>query len=421
MTLTVTDNEGLKVKKSTTVSVMANLVPVADAGPNPNGNPNDSAYTCDPGQTITLDGSGSFDPDGTIVTYEWDLDGDKDFNDATGPTTSFACPGVSGLAITDLIALRVTDDDDAKTTDGGVLVVTKSCPVEGKPSELFKTLEGLGHEYKDYIILVLRNQLVAAHEAADSISVDPTEDDLSDIEQELRDLYPVMDSVESLFKLITAFSTDLQCRVNALKTNLNNRMDEGKFDQTFGKRILRDLDALLDIFKRVDEVMPTVVGAVDAADVALNAAIAAAEDQDPESTEEAVTQATKQLLNAVNIVDRVRRKHMSAMLNRFKSIQRVLDVAKRKGQSVSEPGVVLGIENALGKTIFVAEGTNVARIDVKIFALNGTKIFAQATTGSQLAFDSQTLSNGVYLTVITALDAQGQLLESQVNKLVIRR
>ena len=60
--------------------------------------------------SATLDGSGSNDPDGgSITSYEWETDGDDDFNDYTGPQPSvfFATPG------SHTIKLRVTDGDGA--------------------------------------------------------------------------------------------------------------------------------------------------------------------------------------------------------------------------------------------------------------------------------------------------------------------
>jgi len=60
-------------------------------------------------QLHTLDASTSHDPDGTIVSYEWDTDNDGSFDDATGvePSVWFPSPG------THTVWLRVTDNDGA--------------------------------------------------------------------------------------------------------------------------------------------------------------------------------------------------------------------------------------------------------------------------------------------------------------------
>jgi PKD domain len=59
-------------------------------------------------EPVELDGSGSYDRDGRIVSYEWDLDGDGDFEISTPERTyvhTFTKP------IDGTIRLRVMDDD----------------------------------------------------------------------------------------------------------------------------------------------------------------------------------------------------------------------------------------------------------------------------------------------------------------------
>jgi PKD repeat protein len=69
-------------------------------------------YTVNEGSLVTFDGSGSRDPDGSIVKYEWDLNYDsRAFTvDATGQTAS---PSYPDGPTTITVALRVTDDKGA--------------------------------------------------------------------------------------------------------------------------------------------------------------------------------------------------------------------------------------------------------------------------------------------------------------------
>jgi YD repeat-containing protein len=66
------------------------------------------------GQTVTLDGTGSADSDGTITKYEWDLDGNGTFERDTGTTktttTTFAATGTVNVSV------RVSDDGGNQTT-----------------------------------------------------------------------------------------------------------------------------------------------------------------------------------------------------------------------------------------------------------------------------------------------------------------
>jgi PKD repeat protein len=89
--------------------------PVADAnGP----------YIFDEGSEIIFDGSGSSDADGTIVLYEWDLDDDGQYDDATGVTTSYTWFD----DYSELVGLRVTDDNGLIDTDSATVTVNNVSP-----------------------------------------------------------------------------------------------------------------------------------------------------------------------------------------------------------------------------------------------------------------------------------------------------
>jgi uncharacterized delta-60 repeat protein len=70
-----------------------------------------------PGQPVTFDASASADPDGTVTTYAWDLDGDG-HADGTGPTITTSFPAGSHGVL-----LKVTDDTGLTATTGVSLSV----------------------------------------------------------------------------------------------------------------------------------------------------------------------------------------------------------------------------------------------------------------------------------------------------------
>jgi len=95
----------------------ANNPPVADAnGP----------YSGMVGQTIILDGSGSSDPDpgDMIVSYEWDLDFDGQYDDATGVNAQHTW----NSAYSGNIGLRVTDTFGDTDTDQTSVIITRGEP-----------------------------------------------------------------------------------------------------------------------------------------------------------------------------------------------------------------------------------------------------------------------------------------------------
>ena len=106
--LTVTDNEGDKDTDSVTVNVKwVNGKPTARAG---------ADQTVTPGSTVTLDGSGSMDPEGAIASYQWNSSGGVGSfpSSLNGSAPSFTAPNSQGWVI---YTLTVTDNGGESDTD----------------------------------------------------------------------------------------------------------------------------------------------------------------------------------------------------------------------------------------------------------------------------------------------------------------
>ena len=108
VTLTVTDDSGATNSDATSASIgLGPQPPVADAG---------GTYTGEIGVAIMFDGTDSFDPDGSIATYDWDFgDGDT----GTGASPSHVYSAGAGYDVT----LTVTDDSGANAMDDTMAVI----------------------------------------------------------------------------------------------------------------------------------------------------------------------------------------------------------------------------------------------------------------------------------------------------------
>ncbi len=99
--------------------VVDNLAPTADAGQN---------QSVLEGVSVTLDGSGSSDADGTITLYQWVQTAGTGItiNNANGPYASFTAPvvGLHGDALT--FSLTITDNDGSTSVSDTTVSVLKS-------------------------------------------------------------------------------------------------------------------------------------------------------------------------------------------------------------------------------------------------------------------------------------------------------
>ena len=116
VTLTVTDDEGAIDTDEVTITVVptgGNRPPVANAGPDQTRVDGDFSGTT----PVLLDGSGSTDADGEIVSWVWAVDG-TDLG--TGETLATELP----VGVTTVI-LTVTDDEGAIDSDDVTIIVQK--------------------------------------------------------------------------------------------------------------------------------------------------------------------------------------------------------------------------------------------------------------------------------------------------------
>jgi PKD repeat protein len=111
--LRVTDDDGGQDTDSTVVTVF-NIAPTAGAG---------GPYSGDEGMPISLGGMGD-DPGDDVLTFEWDLNNDGLYNDATGksPLWTWSDDGVF------TIGLRVTDDDGGSHTNSTMVTIYNVAP-----------------------------------------------------------------------------------------------------------------------------------------------------------------------------------------------------------------------------------------------------------------------------------------------------
>jgi hypothetical protein len=79
-----------------------------------------------------------------------------------------------------------------------------------------------------------------------------------------------------------------------------------------------------------------------------------------------------------------------------------------------------------GRLELQLQGTGIARSELRLYNLSGQLVAAVQGTGNRLSVaalsrDGQPLANGVYLYIVTVRSADGQIITSEVKKLVVKR
>jgi len=113
VTLTVTDDDGATAT-STSIKNVLNRPPIATF--------TESAETVYTGEAITFNASGSYDPDGSIVSYFWDF---GDGTNATGVVVTHSYSDDGNYTVT----LTVTDDDGASSLSSATKNILNRSPV----------------------------------------------------------------------------------------------------------------------------------------------------------------------------------------------------------------------------------------------------------------------------------------------------
>ena len=116
----------LNVSDTDTVAIAISAVndaPVADAG---------GPYNISEGGGVTLDASGSSDPDSDPMTYSWDLNNDSTYGDATGVSPTLTWAQLQAFGINDdgtyTINVEVDDGNGGITTDTTTIDVVNVAP-----------------------------------------------------------------------------------------------------------------------------------------------------------------------------------------------------------------------------------------------------------------------------------------------------
>src|SRR5262249_3465959 len=106
-------------------SVSANSPPTPSAG---------GPYAINEGDGLTLNATASLDPDGDLLSYSWDVNGEGVFGDATGVTPILAwqqlqTPGIHDGPASFAVRVRVNDGQGPDVTSGPASLMVQNVTV----------------------------------------------------------------------------------------------------------------------------------------------------------------------------------------------------------------------------------------------------------------------------------------------------
>lgn len=142
--VTVTDDDAASSSDDVTVTIVANIFPVADAG---------SDRSAAASSQVVLDGSASSDSDGSIAGFAWSQTGGPPVTlaDAEQAIASFTIPATVTVGAQLTFQLTVTDDHGASATDDMVVTISTNAdpvadagPDQSVGTETLVSLDGTG-------------------------------------------------------------------------------------------------------------------------------------------------------------------------------------------------------------------------------------------------------------------------------------
>ncbi|MBI1742982.1 VWA domain-containing protein [Candidatus Acetothermia bacterium] len=401
--------------KLNTVVVQA---PIANAG---------GPYACVQGQaTITLDGTGSKDPDNLnapnkgIASFSWDLDNNGQFGDSTSATPETSCPSPGEIKI---VKLRVTDSDDGLTGTATATIAAAPLCLPGKVDNLINELLQKGLPFKDLFIelgTALQDTSDELGEILSSIELDPTDADLQDALDRLKTIGSLVNLFHAFFAEIVTKKREFSCEIDVLQGFLAKAIDAKEFGSITGKKISHQLEIIRRTLDQLDHSLAAMQDKLQQADNALASAVSALGNSEGDKAFKALGNAQRSVDSALTDVDRTLHKQLSEVLQALFEIGAIFKIELNNRTVNNRAELSIGIEQSTLKV----QGVPVRQLIVEIYTLGGRRIVQSHSSNDRVELETlmgPTRPNGVYLYVVKITDDDGRSWQSKLNKLIWTR